>query len=69
MTKAQISYIKQSFPKGCRVQVDNMNDPMPVPPGMCGTVLYVDDMGTVHCKFDNRRQLGLCPEVDMFHRI
>ena len=42
-------------------------DPRPISPGTKGTVLMVDDMGTVHCAFDNGRQLGLVPVVDRFH--
>jgi hypothetical protein len=29
----------------------------------------VDDMGTVHCDFDNGRHLGLVPGEDSFHAI
>ena len=36
---------------------------------MKGTVLHVDDLGTVHCAFDNGRQLGLVPGEDSFHKI
>ncbi len=30
---------------------------------------WVDDIGTLHCEFDNGRSLGICPEVDSFHKI
>jgi hypothetical protein len=36
------------------------------PPGTKGTVRIVDDMGTVHCDFDNGRRLGLIPGEDSF---
>jgi hypothetical protein len=42
------------------------DDPHPIPPGTTGTVRIVDDMGTVHCNFDNGRRLGLIPGVDKF---
>ena len=45
------------------------NDPRPIDPGTKGTVIHVDDIGTVHCSFDNGRQLGLVPGEDSFHKI
>jgi hypothetical protein len=41
-------------------------DPNPIPPGTEGTVIKVDDMGTLHVKWDNGRSLGIVPEVDKF---
>ena len=34
-----------------------------------GTVQAVDDMGTIHCAFDNGRQLGIVPGEDSFRRL
>lgn len=45
------------------------NDPRPIPPGTKGIVQFVDDAGTLHCKFDNGRTLGVIPDVDQFHKI
>ena len=44
-------------------------DPNPVPEGSKGVVSFVDDCGTVFVNFDNGRSLGVCPEVDKFHKI
>ena len=30
---------------------------------------HVDDIGTLHCVFDNGRMLGVLPGVDDFHVI
>ena len=50
--------------------MDNMDDdPCPIPVGTCGTVELVDDIGTIHCKFDDGRSLGLIPGKDSFHII
>ena len=32
-------------------------------------IQFVDDAGTLHCKFDNGRTLGVIPDVDKFHKI
>ena len=61
---------KALYPKGTRVEVIEMgDDPHPIEPGTKGTVEVVDDMGTVHCTFDNGRRLGLIPNVDVFYKI
>lgn len=70
MSKTTIRHYKEQYPPGSRVCLDGMgDDPYPVPSGTKGTVVTVDDMGTVHCEFDNGRSLGICPEVDSFHKI
>ena len=45
------------------------DDPRPIEPGTRGTVIAVDDIGTVHCCFENGRQLGLVPGEDSFHKL
>ncbi len=70
MSRERVDFYKEHYPAGTRVQLDQMgDDPRPVPPGTKGTVAAVDDMGTVHVNFDNGRALGVCPEVDKFHKI
>ncbi len=70
MSDEWIKFYKKNFPKGTRVQLDRMgDDPNPIPDGTKGTVIAVDDTGTVICNFDNGRCLGICPEVDSFHKI
>lgn len=62
--------LKQRYPKGTRICLDSMeNDPDPIPSGTKGTVQFVDDAGTLHCKFDNGRTLGVIPGEDRFHKI
>ena len=45
------------------------DDPRPVEDNMRGTVKYVDDMCTLHCAFDNGRQLGIIPGEDSFRKL
>ena len=59
----------QRYPKGTRICVEHMEDLCPVENGTCGTVQFVDDAGTLHCKIDNGRILGVIPDVDQFHKI
>ena len=61
---------KESYPPGTRIMLLQMgDDPHPVEPNTRGTVKFVDDMGTLHCDFDNGRQLGLVPGEDSFRRL
>lgn len=70
MSRGRIEFYKEHYPVGTRVQLDSMgDDPNPVPNGTKGTVSFVDDIGTVFVNFDNGRSLGICPEVDSFHKI
>ena len=65
-----VQRMKEQYPPGTRIELDYMgDDPRPIPPGTRGTVVHVDDIGTVHCDFDNGRRLGLVPGEDSFHRI
>ena len=65
-----VKRMKETFKPGTRIQLDFMgDDPRPIPPGTKGTVMVVDDIGTVHCNFDNGRHLGLIPGEDVFHAI
>ena len=63
-----VKRMKEQYPAGTRIVLDQMgDDPRPIPPGTKGTVRIVDDIGTVHCDFDNGRRLGLVPGEDIFH--
>lgn len=65
-----VQRMKDMYKPGTRIELDFMGeDPRPIPPGTKGIVRIVDDMGTVHCDFDNGRRLGLIPEEDAFHAI
>ena len=57
-----VESIKKRYPVGSRIILHSMgDDPRPIAPGTKGFVRIVDDMGTVHCNFDNGRRLGLIP--------
>ena len=66
-----VNRMKETYKPGTRIQLDFMGDDPrpPIPPGTKGTVKLVDDIGTVHCNFDNGRYLGLIPGEDAFHVI
>ena len=65
----KVELLRQRYPEGTRICLDHMEDICPVESGTCGWVQFVDDAGTLHCKFDNGRTLGVIPGVDQFHKI
>ncbi len=54
---------------GDRVECIYMNDPQAVPTGTQGTVYHIDDMGTIHVRWDNGSGLGLIPGEDQYKII
>lgn len=68
--RRQAERYKQEYPAGTRILLMNMgSDPRPVESNTRGTVIAVDSIGTVHCKFDNGRQLGMIPGEDSFRKL
>lgn len=65
----KVELLRQRYPEGTRICFDHMEDLCPVESGACGWVQFVDDAGTLHCKFDDGRTLGVIPGVDQFHKI
>ena len=55
---SRIDKIKEHFPVGARVELLQMDDYAAPPKGTQGTVSCVDDVGTVHIKWDNGSNLG-----------
>jgi len=63
-------YLKKAYPPGTRIVLNSMgDDPRPIESGTRGTVAVVDDIGTVHCDFDNGRRLGLIEGEDDFRAL
>ena len=63
----QVERIKNGYPIGTRIElIQAMDDVQGVEKGTKGTVIGVDDIGTIHMKWDNGRGLGLIPGEDDF---
>lgn len=68
--RRQAEINKKLYPVGTRIEMDHMNDPFaPIPNGTKGTVVLVDDFGTLHMRWDNGRTLGINTDEDSFHVI
>ena len=63
----QVDRIKKMYPTGTRIELlSTMDDMYPIGKGTQGTVKVVDDIGTIHMKWDNGSGLGLIPGEDHF---
>ena len=68
--KETVERIRHQFPSGCRIVLDAMNDPYRnIPAGTQGTVIAVDDIGTIHTAFDNGASLGIAYGADSAHPV
>ena len=70
-TPENLKALRERYPKGCRVRLDRMNDPYrpDLKAGMLGTVLHVDDIGTIHVAWDCGSSLGVVFGEDACTRI
>ena len=61
MRKEVIEMLRQRYHVGARVELVYMDDPYntKLVPGCKGTVLYVDDIGTIHVSWDCGSSLGI----------
>jgi hypothetical protein len=60
-----VKEIRAQYPEGSRVKLLCMNDPLTnIPPGTLGTVRYVDDIGSIHTRWDNGSGLAVVYGVD-----
>lgn len=65
--KEHIEQLRKMYPAGTKIQLISMRDEKyPVLPGTVGEVTHIDDMGSIHMKWENGSSLALIPEVDSF---
>lgn len=57
------------YPRGTRIKLIEMNDPHAPKPGTCGTVLDIDDAGSILIRWDDGSQLSLLVDADKFEKI
>ena len=70
MKNKMVEFIKKKYPIGTKILLKSMNDEKyPVPSGTKGVVIKVDDIGTIHCSWENGSSLGLIEGLDEFEII
>lgn len=69
-SESTVKRIKAEYPEGTRVELVRMDDPYTkIPEGTKGTVMVVDDTGTIHVKWDNGSSLGIVYGEDSCKKI
>ncbi|MCQ2770347.1 MAG: DUF4314 domain-containing protein [Clostridia bacterium] len=69
-SEKELENLRNTYPVGTRIELERMGDDYdPILPGMRGTVLSVDDLGSVQAVWDNGRFLALLPECDKFRKL
>lgn len=64
-----VEQVRQQYPKGCRVVLEEMDDVQAPPIGTEGTVIGVDDTAFVMVRWDNGSRLHVVYGVDRCRRI
>jgi len=61
--------LRKEYPVGAKVELIAMNDPQAPPIGAVGEVRFVDDMGTIHVKWESGSSLGVAYGEDICRLI
>lgn len=69
ITKEQLQSLRKSYPTGSRVELLKMDDPQAPPLGTKGTVLGVDDIGSLLVRWDNVSGLNVVYGEDLVRRM
>ena len=64
-----VERLRKEYPAGTRVELVQMDDPQAPPVGTKGTVLTVDDIGSVMVNWDNGCGLSIAYGKDVCRKI
>ena len=67
--KETLEFLREGFPRGCRVELIRMDDPQAPPAGTLGTVLGVDDTGSLLMRWDNGSGLNIIWQQDVVRKV
>ena len=68
-SKEKVKRLRYEFPKGCRVELLHMDDIQAPPAGTKGTVIGVDDIGSIMVRWDNGSGLSVAYGEDSCKKI
>ena len=69
MDKNKLQTLKEHYPKNTRVVLIQMDDTQAPPVGTQGTVLGVDDIGSLLVQWDNGSRLNVLYGIDKVQKI
>lgn len=68
ISREALQALRERFPKGTRVELVKMDDPQAPPIGTKGTVIGVDDIGSIMVAWDNGCGLSVAYGEDICRR-
>lgn len=68
-SEAVVQDLRKRFPTGTRVELLQMDDPQAPPIGTKGTVVGVDDIGSIAVDWDNGSGLNVVYGIDICRKI
>ena len=69
-SESYLEQLRKKYPVGTKLQLISMRDEKyPILPGTTGVVTHIDDMGSIHLKWQNGSSLAIIPEVDSFRVV
>ena len=69
-SRQTVERLRKQYPAGTLVELLSMDDPYSkLQPGDTGEVMFIDDAGTVHVRWQRGGSLGLVYGVDRFRKV
>lgn len=65
----ELAMLRKKYPTGTTVQLISMDDEQAPPAGTIGEVAFVDDIGSVHTRWENGSGLAFIPDVDEVRKL
>ena len=69
ISREALQALRERYPRGTRVELVQMDDPQAPPIGTKGTVIGVDDIGSIMVHWDNGSGLNVAYGVDVCQRV
>ena len=68
-TRETVERVRREYPAGTRVELIRMDDVQAPPPGTQGTVIGVDDTGSLLMRWDNGSGLNVVYGEDLVRKV
>lgn len=65
----EVKKLREEYPAGTKVKLIQMDDSQAPEIGTLGTVLSVDDVGTIHVRWANGSSLGVVYGIDSCEKV
>lgn len=69
ISREAVQALRECYPRGTRVELVRMDDPQAPPVGTKGTVIGVDDIGSIMVAWDNGSGLSVAYGEDLCRKV